>query len=105
MIKHIVLLKLRPPYGPDEPLLLDLERDTNRLQGVVPAIEDMRFGRNVTQRADAHDYALVAMFADENALTSYLDHPAHREVSARWTAVSDRAVADLFEAHFPHEEE
>lgn len=105
MIQHIVLLKLRLPHSPDEPELLDLERDTKRLRDVIPVIKEMQFGRNVTQRADAHDYALVALFEDENALTSYLEHPAHREVSARWTAVSDRAVADLSEAHFPHEEE
>ncbi|UUU25956.1 Dabb family protein [Streptomyces sp. DSM 40750] len=105
MIQHIVLLKLRPPYSPDEPPLQELERDTNRLQDAIPAIKEMRFGRNVTQRADAHDYALVALFSDEDALASYLDHPAHREVSARWAAVSDRAVADLYEAQSPHEEE
>jgi stress responsive alpha/beta barrel protein len=103
MIQHIVLFKLRPPYSAEEPTLVDLERDTHRLQDLVPVIKEMRFGRNVAQRADAHDYALVAVFADERALASYLDHPAHRELSARWTAVSDRAVADLFDV--PHEEE
>ncbi|GAA3897723.1 hypothetical protein GCM10022244_05050 [Streptomyces gulbargensis] len=105
MIQHIVLLRLRPPHTPDEPALRELERDTHRLADAVPAIKDMRFGRNVTRRADAHDYALVALLADEAALADYLDHPAHREVSARWAAVSDRAVADLYETPSPHAEE
>ncbi|WP_336319782.1 hypothetical protein [Streptomyces lavendofoliae] len=81
--------RLRPPHIPEEPALQELEWDTHRLQGAVPVIKEIRFGRNVTLRADPRDCALVALQADEAAPAHYLGHPAHREVPARWTAVND----------------
>ncbi len=66
----------------------------NALVGVVPTIGQLRAGANVVE--GNWDVALVADFADHDALGAYAVHPAHLEVVAYVrSVVSDRVAVDF----------
>ena len=65
------------------------------LQGVVPSILDIRVGPDVGGGGN-WDVALVADFADEDALNAYVRHPDHQAVVAYVrSVVSDRVAVDF----------
>lgn len=69
--------------------------DLMALQGVVPSIIDIRVGPDVVGSGN-WDVALVADFADEDALNAYVHHPDHQAVVAYVrSVVSDRVAVDF----------
>lgn len=46
----------------------------------IPALRSYVAGPNLRVRPSTVDYAVTALVDDEDALTGYLDHPAHKAV-------------------------
>ena len=65
------------------------------LVGVVPSIGTMTAGPNVVE--GNWDVAVVADFADRDALDAYVVHPVHQEVVAYVRSVVEGRVAVDFE--------
>lgn len=96
-IRHIVLWKLAAEDA--DTRALHAEQVSERLMGlvgVVDEIQSMQVGPNVAYPARNWDIALVADFADIDALERYQVHPAHEEVAAFVrSVVADRATVDM----------
>lgn len=96
MVRHIVLFRL---------IASDVDQSLNTanemrarlrsLRGLVPGLLTLDVYRDVGTVEGHWDIALVADYANSDALAAYQSHPAHREV-VDWidTVVSDRAVVD-----------
>ena len=88
MLSHIVLMKPRPDLSPsDRRALVDA---FERALREIPTIRSVRIGRRIVHgagyEASAPDVELVAIvdFDDVAGLQTYLRHPAHEDVGARF---------------------
>jgi len=95
MIAHVVLFRLKPGVGRDDPRLRAVVAAMGDLPRQIPEILGWQHGYNLTEDADAWDYALHAQFAGQSELHTYFDHPAHRPVVDQWLAIADLAFADF----------
>jgi hypothetical protein len=95
-IRHIVLWKLAAEDA--DTRALHAEQIAERLlalRGVVDELQSIEVGRNVAYPATNWDVALVAEFADTDALERYQVHPAHQEAASFVrSVVAERAVVD-----------
>ena len=86
MLKHIVLLKLKP--GVSEEQTADLLKALNDLMesGAVPGILRVTGGYNNSPegKSQGFDYAFVMWFENAEARDRYLPHPAHQELGRRY---------------------
>ena len=100
VISHIVLMKPRADLSPaDRRALVDaFERAIRE----IPTVRGVRVGRRVTHGAgyeqampDTADYLIVIDFDDVAGLQSYLRHPAHEALGARFSqSLSSALVYD-----------
>ncbi|NJQ01106.1 Dabb family protein [Streptomyces zingiberis] len=97
MIRHIVLFKFKPGVSWDDPRAREAERVAAKVGGEVPELHEWKFGRNISGRAVAYDYAVIGLVDDEAALERYMVHPFHQEAIRLWREISDWNIADLEE--------
>ena len=102
MVSHLVLMKPRPDLSPDDrQALIDA---FDRAIRDIPTVRDVRIGRRVThgagyeQAAPAMDYLAVIDFDDLEGLQTYLRHPAHADLGARFGQSLSGALVYDFEA-------
>jgi hypothetical protein len=100
MVTHLVLMKPRPD-------LSDADRQAfiaafDRAMREIPTVRGVRIGRRVTHgagyepSAPAMDYVAIIDFDDVAGLQTYLRHPAHQELGARFgQALSGALVYDF----------
>jgi len=89
MISHVVLMTPRADLSlADRRALVDA---FDRAIRDIPTVRDVRVGRRVTHGAgyeqampDTADYLIVIDFDDVAGLQTYLDHPAHAALGARF---------------------
>ncbi|MBN9153599.1 MAG: Dabb family protein [Microbacterium sp.] len=94
-LRHVVAWKLA---ADDESTRVAQAREiADRLRalvGVIPSIGTMTVGPNIIE--GNWDVALVADFADRDALDAYVVHPVHQDVVAYVrSVVSDRVAVDF----------
>ena len=97
MLRHVVSWKLA---AEDQPTKLEHSSTiAAALQGLVseiPEIQSLTVGSNVTSTPGNWDVILVADYADEDALQTYIDHPEHQRVAAMVrTLVAERSTVDF----------
>ena len=56
-------------------------RNLGAVSAVCSGIESFRHGRDINFRTGTADYAISAVFIDENALRAYLTHPEHVRIT------------------------
>ena len=86
MLKHIVLLKLKPGVTVEQTdALLDALTDLMN-NGTIPGILNVTGGYNNSPEGRGHgyDFAFEMWFEDAAARDRYLPHPAHKELGARY---------------------
>lgn len=95
-IRHIVAWKLAAEdAGARAEQAKRISDDLNALRDVVPSIIDITVGPDVVGGGN-WDVALVADFADADALDEYQHHPAHQAVVGYVrSVVSDRVAVDI----------
>jgi stress responsive alpha/beta barrel protein len=101
MVSHVVLMKPRPDLTASaRTALIDaFERAVRE----IPTVRSVRIGRRVLHAAgyeastpDAADYLAMIDFDDLAALQTYLRHPAHELLGARFAeALSAASVYDF----------
>ena len=103
MVTHLVLMKPRPDLSPADrqALLGAFERAIRE----IPTVLDVRVGRRIVHGAgyeqtapDAADYFVVIDFNDLAGLQTYLRHPAHDELGARFNRSLSSALVYDFES-------
>ncbi|QEV99144.1 Dabb family protein [Microbacterium caowuchunii] len=94
-LRHIVAWKLATDDAAERAEQAQrIADDLNALRDVVPAIIDINVGPDVLGGGN-WDVALVADFADADALDAYQNHPAHQAVVGYVrSVVADRVAVD-----------
>jgi len=78
MIKHVVLVKLKPDASPDQ--IDRMIAGYNSMKESIPDLLSWSMGPNLRRDGD-YDYAMVAVCEDAESLQRYVDHPVHRQVA------------------------
>ena len=93
MVKHIVMWKFKEEVSLDDKL--EMKRQLEALQGVVPTLGKIEVGLDVSKKPAAMDMVLYSEFQCLEDLAAYAVHPAHQKVVAFVKPlVCDRAVVD-----------
>ncbi|MFI0906602.1 Dabb family protein [Streptomyces sioyaensis] len=94
MIRHLVLFKLNDGVSRDEERVQAGARAFAALEGEIPELTSWECGWNITDRPIAYDFAINSAVADKDALTRYLEHPAHQAAAAQWREFATWVIAD-----------
>ena len=101
MVSHLVLMKPRPDLSHDDrQALIDA---FDRAIREIPTVRDVRIGRRIThgagyeQAAPDMDFVAVIDFDDVAGLQTYLRHPAHADLGARFGRSLSGALVYDFE--------
>ena len=78
MLNHLAMLKFKNQTTDTD--IEELEKHLDELPNSIVEILMYEFGRNVMDAPGAYDFAVLALFANEEALDRYLQHPRHRSV-------------------------
>ena len=96
MIRHVVLITLRPDSPPGA--AISIVEALRGLPNVVPSIRDYQAGVDLGIVPGNATVAATATFADEAGYLEYRDHPAHRSVIQEYIdPVRESRVAIQFE--------
>jgi hypothetical protein len=103
MIAHVVLFCPKPELSPDD--RRSLVNAFERAVRDIPSVRAVRVGHRVTHGAgyeqsmpDTGEYLIVIDFDDVEGLQTYLRHPVHEELGARfYESLSSTLIYD-FEA-------
>jgi hypothetical protein len=102
MVSHVVMMKPRADLSADDrqTLVAAFERAIR----AIPTVRAVRVGRRIVHGAgyeqtapDAADYLIVIDFDDLEGLQTYLRHPAHEELGARFGQSLSSALVYDFE--------
>ncbi|MFD5735104.1 Dabb family protein [Streptomyces sioyaensis] len=94
MIRHLVLFKLNDGVSRDEERVQAGARAFAALESEIPELTSWESGWNVTDRPIAYDFAINSAVSDTDALTRYLEHPAHQAAAAQWREFATWVIAD-----------
>ncbi|MET9493875.1 Dabb family protein [Streptomyces sp. NPDC006552] len=94
MIRHLVLFKLNDGVSRDEPRVAEGVAAFQALGGQIPELTFWECGWNISDRPIAYDFAINSAVRDAEALTRYLEHPAHQAGVALWREFATWVVAD-----------
>ena len=106
MVTHVVLMKARPDLSADDrqAFVAAFERALRE----IPTIRHVRIGRRIRHGAgyeqtspDAADVLAAIDFDDLAGLQTYLRHPAHEELGARFGQSLSSALVYDFEVGDP----
>jgi hypothetical protein len=95
MLNHVVSMKFKS--GVTEADIDDLEKSLDELPNSIVEIQMYELGRDVLHTERSYDFALVALFANEEALQRYQKHPEHLKVLEKIRRLCESVVAvDFF---------
>lgn len=80
-VKHTVLFNFKEDTG--EPQIRDAVDALNRLPEIISEIQDWEIAEDQGKRKGSFRFALLATFADMNAVERYLVHPEHERAVAK----------------------
>ena len=95
MINHVVLIKFKA--GIKDTDIDTLEKNLDDLPNRVVEIQTYEFGRDLLQTAKSYDFALVALFANLDAVQRYQEHPAYLKVLQQINRLSESILTVDFE--------
>jgi hypothetical protein len=94
LIRHLVLFKLNDGVERDDPRVIAGVTAFQELDGTVPELESWECAWNITDRPIAYDFAVNSAVADRDALTRYIEHPAHQAAAGQWREFATWVIAD-----------
>lgn len=77
MIEHIVLIKIKEGQ---EGEIEKICKSLNSLKDIIPEIIQINAGRNLASRSQGFQMGLSSVFASEEDLHIYDQHPAHQKI-------------------------
>ena len=95
MLNHVVSMKFKS--GVTEADIDDLEKSLDELPNSIAEIQMYELGRDVLHTERSYDFALVALFANKEALERYGKHPEHLKVLEKIKKLCESVVkVDFF---------
>ncbi|MFC5719920.1 Dabb family protein [Streptomyces gamaensis] len=94
MIRHLVLFRLNEGVERDDPRVVAGVKAFEELEGRIPELRAWECGWNISDRPIAYDFAINSAVEDPEALTRYLEHPAHRAAAGLWREFATWVIAD-----------
>jgi quinol monooxygenase YgiN len=91
MIRHIVLFKFKPDVPTTERHAFIAQ--LNQLPKLISEIKEFEVGEDITCAARSYDLALISVYADEQALERYAQHPDHLPVVEHSKKICESVVA------------
>ena len=95
MINHVVLIKFKPNVNDTD--IEDLEKSLDDLPNRIIEIHTYEFGRDLAHSNRSYDFAVVALFANLDAVKRYQEHPAQIEVLQKLNRLGENIVTVDFE--------
>ena len=95
MIKHVVLIKLKP--GIPAHLIEKIEKGFGTLPAVIDEIREYTFGRDIVHSDRSYDFAMVSSFDDLDAMERYRTHPDHQIIFNKLQEVCESIFTVDFE--------
>ena len=80
-IQHIVLLKKKESCT--DLHMQSLLAEVARLTDLIPNIENISCGINLTDRANGFTHGIIVTLTCQDALACYINHPAHVSVGKK----------------------
>ena len=90
MLNHVVMMKFKS--GVSDADIDALEEALDDLPNVIVEIQMYEFGRDILHTDRSYDFAIVSLFANQEALNRYQQHPSHLEVGKRLQALCEKIV-------------
>ena len=95
MLNHVVSMKFKSEVT--EADIVDLEKSLDELPNAITEIQMYELGRDVLHTERSYDFAIVALFANEEALKRYQKHPEHLKVLEKIKKLCESVVTvDFF---------
>jgi hypothetical protein len=95
MLNHIVAMRFKS--GVKDADIDDFEKSLDDLPNKIVEIQMYEFGRDVLHTERSFDFALVALFANQEALQRYQQHPEHQKVVQKIKLLCERVITvDFF---------
>ena len=95
MINHVVLIKFKA--GIKDTDIEALEIILDQLPNKIVEIQTYEFGRDLLQTARSYDFALVALFANLEAVQRYQEHPTYLKALQQISRLSENIFTVDFE--------
>jgi|SRR6185369_6852165 len=94
MFVHLVLIKLKPGVGRNDPRVTAWESLLSELPKKCSGVVRWESGWNTTDRPIAYDFGLNSGFATRADLDAYGPHTDHQEVVRRLREFADWIICD-----------
>ena len=95
MLNHVVMMKFRS--GVSDADIDGLEKVLDDLPNVIVEIQMYEFGRDILHTERSYDFAIVSLFANQEALERYQQHPSHVQVGNRLKELCEQVITvDFF---------
>lgn len=91
-LQHIVWLKKKDHCSDRE--IQNLLKELLALVDVIPEIESISCGENITDRANGFTHGIIVTLTGPEALQGYLSHPAHKVVGGKLAQNADLMAMD-----------
>lgn len=90
MLSHVVSMKFKPAATRAD--IDELEKMLEELPNAIVEIQMYEFGRDVLHTGRSYDFAIVALFANEEALQRYQKHPEHIKVAQKLKDLCENVI-------------
>ena len=94
MFVHLVLIKLKPGVGRNDPRVTEWEAMVAEMPKKVNGVVRWESGWNTTDRPIAYDFGVNSGFATRADLDAYGPDPYHQEVVRRQRDFADWVICD-----------
>lgn len=94
-IRHVVLFKFRPGITWTDTRAAIAAQMTADHPKQIKEILSWEFGRNISDRPDAYDFALIGTFAHQAAIVRYLRDPDHIRGIRLWNEIATWVIVDF----------
>lgn len=91
MFRHVVLFTWTD--GMTDEMEAQFAAELTALAPTLPGVRAYQAGPDVGLVEGNFDFAVVADFADADSYVAYRDHPAHRDIIARYSRPNTRSRA------------
>jgi hypothetical protein len=91
MLTHIVCWKYKAETS--EEMRDEHRAQLKNLKFLIPEVLDLRVGADILHLERSFDTALIATYADRNALDIYNAHPEHQKVVALGKEIAEKVIS------------
>mmetsp|Transcript_8518 Transcript_8518/g.35543 ORF Transcript_8518/g.35543 Transcript_8518/m.35543 type:complete len:98 (-) Transcript_8518:208-501(-) len=95
MLEHIVFIKFKE--GTPAEAIDEIVAMARALKEKIPGIIDMTAGKNITNRSQGFQFALVARMENRETLDVYAPHEAHQAMVAKISVYKEDLIAIDYE--------